>query len=148
MLRVQCFIQGASLRLPKGRNVTFISCSDYIRKPHSSDSLSGIYFKYVNSSGNILVQVIACFVLIFGINTTSDILKLLCAIETILKYHKWYLCLISRTNHVINCLYYYPWKVCNFHMQVFQIKVKYHCSKPTKLQKFLMQQYNGAKFQR
>ena len=30
---------------------------------------------------------------------------------------------------------------CNFHMQVFQIKLKYHCSKPIKLQKFLMQQY-------
>ena len=26
-------------------------------------------------------------------------------------------------------------------MQVFQIKLKYHCSKPIKLQKFLMQQY-------
>ena len=31
-----------------------------------------------------------------------------------------------------------PAKVCNFHMLVFQIKVKYHYSKPTKLQKFLM----------
>ena len=26
--------------------------------------------------------------------------------ETILKYHEWYLCLISRTNHAIICLYY------------------------------------------
>ena len=65
--------------------------------------------------------------MIFGINTTSDISKLLYIIsravrrvkfETILKYHEWYLCKISRTNHAINCLY--------------------HCSKPIKLQKFLM----------
>ena len=26
--------------------------------------------------------------------------------ETILKYHEWYLCQISRTNHAIICLYY------------------------------------------
>ena len=58
--------------------------------------------------------------------------------EAILKYHKWYLCRISHTNHAIICLYYYPQKVCNFHMKVFQIKLKYHCSKPIKLQKFLI----------
>ena len=40
------------------------------------------------------------------------------------------------------CLYYYLQKVCNFHMKVFQIKLKYHCSKPIRLQKFLVQQYN------
>ena len=43
----------------------------------------------------------------------SDISKLLYVIsrasrrvkfETILKYHKWYLCQISRTNHAIICL--------------------------------------------
>ena len=71
------------------------------------------------------VQVVAWFVVIFGINTTNDILKLLYVIsravrrvkfETILKYHEWYLCQISRTNHAIICLYYYPQKVCNFHM--------------------------------
>ena len=28
--------------------------------------------------------------------------------ETILKYHLWHLCQISRTNHAIICLYYYP----------------------------------------
>ena len=76
----------------------------------------------------------------------SDILKLLYVIsravrqvkfETIMKYHKWYLCQISRANRVIICLYYYPPKVCNFHMY-FKIKLKYHCSKPVKLQKFLM----------
>ena len=32
------------------------------------------------------------------------------------KYHEWYLCQISRANHAIICLYYYPQKVCNFHM--------------------------------
>ena len=94
------------------------------------------------------VYVIAWFVVIFGINTTSDISKLLYVISravrrvkfvTILKYHKWYLCQISRTNHAIICLYYYPQKVCNFHMWVFQIKLKYHCSKPIKLQKFVME---------
>ena len=36
--------------------------------------------------------------------------------ETILKYHKWYLCQISRTNHAIIFLYYYTQKVCNFHV--------------------------------
>ena len=45
--------------------------------------------------------------MIFGINTTSDISKLLYVrlvkFETILKYHKWYLCqiLVWRTNHAI-----------------------------------------------
>ena len=61
---------------------------------------------------------------IFGINTTSDISKLLYVISravrrvkfgTILKYHEWYLCQISRTNHAIICLYHYLQKVCNFH---------------------------------
>ena len=43
-----------------------------------------------------------------------------------------------------SCYYLFillPTKGCNFHMQVFQIKLKYHCSKPIKLQKLLMQQY-------
>ena len=60
-----------------------------------------------------------------GVNTTSGISKLLYLIlravrgvkfEAMLKYHEWYLCQISRTNHAIICLYYYPQKVCNFHM--------------------------------
>ena len=56
----------------------------------------------------------------------SDISKLLYEIsravgrvkfETILKYHKVvFMTKISRTNHAIICLYYYPQKVCNFHM--------------------------------
>ena len=62
------------------------------------------------------VSVIAWFVVIFGINTTSDISKLLYGnsravrhvkFETILKYHKrHYLCRISHTNHTIICLYW------------------------------------------
>ena len=69
--------------------------------------------------------IIAWFVVIFGKNTTSDISKLLYLIpravrrvkfETILKYHERYLYQISRKNHAIICLYYYPQKVCNFHM--------------------------------
>ena len=49
---------------------------------------------------------------VFGINTTGDISKLLYAIsravrrvkiETILKYHEWYLCQISRTDQAIIC---------------------------------------------
>ena len=69
--------------------------------------------------------------MIFGVTTTSDILKLLYVIsravrrvifETILKYYVWYLCQISCTNYAIICLYYCVQKVCNFHMKVFQIK--------------------------
>ena len=68
--------------------------------------------------------------MIFGINNTSDISKWLYVIsrtvrrvkfETILKYHEWYLCQISRTNHAIICLYYYQQKVCNFHIRYFKL---------------------------
>ena len=54
--------------------------------------------------------------MIFGINTTSDISKLLYVVsravrrvkfETILKYHEWYLCQISRTNHAITAVFVY-----------------------------------------
>ena len=55
--------------------------------------------------------------MIFGINTMSDISKLLYALviilqvkfETILKCHEWYVhvCQRSCTNHAIICLYYY-----------------------------------------
>ena len=85
--------------------------------------------------------------MIFGINTTSDILKLLYVIlpavkqvkfEAILKYHEWYSCQTSRTNHAIICLYYFPQTICNFQMYVFQINLKYHFSEPIKLQIFLM----------
>ena len=68
--------------------------------------------------------------MIFGINTTSDISRLLHVIsravrrvkfETILKYHKWYLCQMSRTNHAIICLYYYPQKVVIFTCKYFKL---------------------------
>ena len=52
-----------------------------------------------------------CSDIILAKNTMSDISKLL-----ILKYHEWYLCQILCKNHAIICLYYYPQKVCNFHM--------------------------------
>ena len=98
------------------------------------------------------VQVMARLVEIFGINTTRDISKLSYVIsravrrlkfETILKYHEWYLCQISRTNYAIICLYYYPQKFCNLHMQIFQIKLKQHCFEPIKLQKFKFKAFNN-----
>ena len=55
-------------------------------------------------------------VVIFGINTTSDISKLFYIFSravrrvksgAIFKYHEWYLCQISRTVHAVYCLYYY-----------------------------------------
>ena len=55
---------------------------------------------------------------LFGINTKSDILKLLYV----------YTYITSGTNKAIICLYYYPQRFCNFHMYIFQIELKYHCS--------------------
>ena len=61
------------------------------------------------------LQFVEVIAVIFGINTPSDISKLLYIIsqavrrvkfETILKFHEWYLYEISRTNHAIICLYY------------------------------------------
>ena len=66
--------------------------------------------------------------MIFGINTTSDISKLFYIISravrrvkfgTILKYHEWYLCQISRTNHAIICLYYNLRNFCNLTPSVY-----------------------------
>ena len=57
--------------------------------------------------------------------TTSNISKLLYVIsravgrvnfEKNLKYQEWYFCQVSRTNHAIICLYYYPQRFCNFHI--------------------------------
>ena len=45
-------------------------------------------------------------------------------------------------NHAIICLYYSSQEVCNFKIN-FEIKLKYHCFKPIKLQKFLM--YSSVK---
>ena len=87
------------------------------------------------------------------------------------KYHEWYFEIVIRNftsrqgseildnfeiSRVVfmqnitykSCCYLFillPAKVCNFHMQVFQIKLKNHCSNPMKLQKFLMLQYNNLK---
>ena len=41
--------------------------------------------------------------------------------ETILKYHEWYLCQISRTNHAVICLYYYPQKVVIFTCRYYKL---------------------------
>ena len=63
--------------------------------------------------------------MIFGINITSDISKLLYVIsravrrvkcDTILKYHEWYLCMllfVYTTTHAQ--------MVCNFHMRFFKL---------------------------
>ena len=69
--------------------------------------------------------------MIFGINTTSNISKLLLyeisqafrrvKFETILKYHKWYLWQISRTNQAIICLYNYPQKVVIYTCRYFKL---------------------------
>ena len=76
----------------------------------------------------------------FGINTTNDISKLLHVIsragrrvkfETILKYHEWYLCQVSRTNHAIISLYYFPQKV----HEVLQFAMSYgSCSREAALE--------------
>ena len=92
-----------------------------IKMKGNSWSLLGAQNKEIGSSSQ---HDLAWLFYLFGINTTSDILKLFYVIswavrrvefETILKYRKWYLCQISLTNHDIICLYYYPQKVCNFH---------------------------------
>ena len=54
----------------------------------------------------ILVHVIGSLVMIFGINTTISRAVRRVKFETTLKYHEWYLCQISRTNHAIICLLY------------------------------------------
>ena len=54
------------------------------------------------------------FLVIFGINTTGDISKLLYVISRAVRRvkfetnHEGYLCQIPRTNHAVICLYYYP----------------------------------------
>ena len=78
-----------------------------------------------------LVKVIAWFVVIFSINTTSDISKLLYVISRAVRrvkfetknfeYHEWYLCQISRTNHAIICLYYYPQRFWIFTCKYFKL---------------------------
>ena len=61
--------------------------------------------------------------------------------------HDLFVVIFGRNTTYKSCCYLFILqKFCNFHMQVFQIKLKYHCSKPIKLQKFLMQQYNKVIF--
>ena len=72
------------------------------------------------------VYVKSGFVVIFGINATSDISKLLYIISRAVRRVKFEIsrvvflfvkiCQISRTNHTNICLYCYPQKVCNFHI--------------------------------
>ena len=93
----------------------------------------------------IFVKVIAWFVVIFGINAMSDILKLLYVIsravrrvklETILKYHEWYLCHISLE---IMLLFVYTTSHTRFVIftcRYFKIKLKYHGSKPINWRNF------------
>ena len=116
------------IRLSWSAIVRIFNTSYYL--PHPSTCFHTFYewgfFKisWLFWSQYIIVCVIAWFVVTFGINTTSDISKLLYVIsravrrvkfETILKYHEQYLCQMSCTNHAILCLYYYPQKVWNFH---------------------------------
>ena len=102
------------------------------------------------------VSVIAWFVVIFGINTTSDISKLLYVtsravrrvkFETILKYHEWYLCQISRTNqaitytnwpffHISQCFSTTHKRFVIFTCRYFKLSWNTLCSKPIKLQYF------------
>ena len=73
-------------------------------------------------------------------NATSDISKLLYGIaqavrqvkfETTLKYHEWYLCQISCTNHAIICLYYFPQKVCNIIFTCRYFKLSWNTTAPS-----------------
>ena len=45
----------------------------------------------------------------------------ICKFETVLRYHKWYLSEISRTNHTIICLYYYPKRFVIFTCTYFKL---------------------------
>ena len=52
--------------------------------------------------------------MIFGINTTCDISKLSQSSNiTISKYHSWYLCQISRTNHAITYTNHFKFQIFN-----------------------------------
>ena len=127
-------------------NIEKVSCLRFVRLPHAGqrnyiefDNTDGYVISFAShlctikflctNGGNMgnmgNVWVVAWLVVISGINTTSDISNLLYAIsrtvrrvkfETILKYHEWYLCKISCTNHAMICLYYFWQTFCNFHM--------------------------------
>ena len=76
--------------------------------------------------------------MIFSIITTIDISKLLHIIWDNFEISQVVFMPNITYKYAIICLYRYPQTVCNFHMLVFQIKLKYHYSKPIKLQKFLI----------
>ena len=79
--------------------------------------------------------------MIFGINTTIDVISRVVRRETIwVEYAKYHVQIM-----LLFVYAYYPQKFCNFHMHEFQIKLKYHWSKPIKLQKFLMYWYKPGR---
>ena len=94
-------------------HIKMIIITDKLLEIKSDIRISSLY-----SGGSVaewLVQVIAWFVVIFGINTTSDISKLLYVIsravrrvtfETIWNITSGIYTQISGTNHAIICLYY------------------------------------------
>ena len=52
-----------------------------------------------------------------GVNTMSEIISPVVNLRQFgNNHHKWYLYQISRTNHAIICLYYFPPRFCNFHI--------------------------------
>ena len=101
----------------------------------------------------MFVWVIAWFVVIFSINTTSDISKLLYVIsravrrvkfETILKYHEWYLCQILRTNHAIICLYYYPQRFVILICRYFKLRWNTNALSQSNCRNFSCSSINGV----
>ena len=111
-----CFIVVVVLFLNRpfyryGGHIELIRFKEYYGMPrgHEHDPLYQLSIRNM-----VFVEVIARLEVIFGIiiNSTSDISKLLYVIsravrrvkfETILKYHSWYLCQISRTLSQSNC---------------------------------------------
>ena len=88
----------------------------------------------------LFVSVIAWLAVVFGINTTSDIWKFYTLGEWNLG-QLWNITsgIYAKYHVQIMLLFVYTTTRKRFvHIKVFQIKLKYHFSKPIKLQKFLM----------
>ena len=66
----------------------------------------------------ILVHVIASLVMIFGINITISRAVRRVKFETTLKFHEWYFMpnITYKSCYYLFTVYYYPQKVCHFHM--------------------------------
>ena len=91
---------------------------NYLRQP--SATIGRSFLSYHNQ--NVQYRFLHFHIIVFRIGNSmigSDISKLLRVIsravrrvkfETILKYHEWYLCQISCTNHAIICSHYYTRK--------------------------------------